>query len=70
MQECTGATSIRVPSRRLNHNVQNFFLFKSIKGGALLLQVILGGTGTRPKAGVAHEFILKKMLVAVGFAYN
>ena len=32
------------------------FLFNSIKDGTLLPQVILGGIGTRPKAGGAHEF--------------
>ena len=37
-------------------NVQNTFLFNDIRGGTLLPQVILGGIGTRPKAGGAHEF--------------
>ena len=37
-------------------NVQNPFLFNNIRDGTLLPQVIPGGTGTRPKAGGAHEF--------------
>ena len=37
-------------------NVQNPFLFNSIRDGTLLPQAILGGIGTRPKAGGAHEF--------------
>ena len=36
-----------------------------------LPQVILGGTGTRPKAGGVHEFnSFFKWFVAVGFVYN
>ena len=30
-------------------------ILNSIKGGTLLPQVLHGGTGTRPKAGGAHE---------------
>ena len=37
-------------------NVQNPFLFNNIIDGTLLPRVIPGGTGTRPKAGGAHEF--------------
>ena len=37
-------------------NVQNPFFFNNIKDGTLLPQVIPGGSGTRPKAGGAHEF--------------
>ena len=36
--------------------MQNLFLVNNIKDGTLLPQVITGGTGTRPKAGGAHEF--------------
>ena len=56
-QECTDATSIRLPSRSHNHepvstenqekNVQNPFLFNSTKGGTLLLPVLHGGIGTK-----------------------
>ena len=65
-QECTDTTSIRLPSRSHNHDrlhresgeerAEPFFLFNSVKDGALLPQVFLGGIGTRPKAGGAHEF--------------
>ena len=57
-QECTDATSIRLPVSTENQekNVQNQFLFSNVKDGTLLPQVIPGGTGTRPKAGGAHEF--------------
>ena len=64
-QECNDATSIRLPSRSHNHepsptekqekNVQNLFLFNNIRDGTILPQVIHGGSGTRPKAGGAHE---------------
>ena len=62
-QECTDATSIRLPS--CSHNQEPSpprirrrppIPFSTIKDGTLLLQVIPGGTGTRPKAGGAHEF--------------
>ena len=36
--------------------MQNLFLFNSTKDGTLLLPVIHGGIGTRPKAGGAREF--------------
>ena len=36
--------------------MQNPFLFNNVKDGTFLPKVILGGTGTRPKAGGAHEF--------------
>ena len=64
-QECTDATSTRLPSGSHNHepspprirrSVPNLFLFNNIKDGTLLPQAIPGGTGTRPKAGGAHEF--------------
>ena len=52
-------------------NVQNPFYFNNTKDGTLLPQVILGGTGTHPKAGGTHEFnSFFKMFVAVGFAYS
>ena len=41
--------------------MQNLFLFTNVKDGTLLPQVIPGGTGTRPKAGGAHEFIFFEM---------
>ena len=41
-------------------NVQNPFLLNNIKDGTFLPQVILGGTGTRQKAGGAHEFFFFK----------
>ena len=45
--------------------------FNSIKGGTLLPQAIPRGTGTRPKAGGAHEFSsFFKKFVAVGFVYS
>ena len=79
-QECTDATSIRLLGCSHNQkilstenqakNVQNPFLFNDIRDGTLLLQVILGGTGTPPKAGGAHEFNFFKMFVAVGFVYS
>ena len=37
-------------------NAQNPFLPNNIGDGAFLPQAIPGGTGTRPKAGGAHEF--------------
>ena len=37
-------------------NVQNPFLTNNIGDGTLPPQSIPGGTGTRPKAGGAHEF--------------
>ena len=44
-------------------NVQNPLLTNNIGDGTLLPQAIPGGTGTRPKAGGAHEFnsFLKKV---------
>ena len=52
-------------------NVQNPFLFNNIRDGTFLPQVILGGTGTRPKAGGAHEFnLFFELLVAVGFVHS
>ena len=45
-----------VSTENQEKNVQNRFLFNNIKDGTLLPQVIPGGTGTRPKAGGAHEF--------------
>ena len=45
----------------------------NIGDGTLLPQAIPGGTGTRPKAGGAHEFnsyFFLKMFVAVGFVYS
>ena len=56
---------------RKSHNP---FLTNNIGDGTLLPQAILGGTGTRPKAGGAHEFdsffIQKNMFVAAGFVYS
>ena len=37
-------------------NVQNPFIPNNIGDGTLLPPAIPGGTGTRPKAGGAHEF--------------
>ena len=50
-------------------NVQNPY---NIRDGTLPPQVIPGGTGTRPKAGGAHEFnsFVQKLFVAVGFVYS
>ena len=46
--------------------MQNQFFFNNFKDGILLPQEILGGTGTRPKAGGAHEFnSFLSLLVAV-----
>ena len=45
-----------VSTENQEKNVQNLFLFSNIQDGTLLPQVILGGTGTRPKAAGAHEF--------------
>ena len=45
-----------VSTENQEKNVQNLFLFHNIKDGTLLPQVIPGRTGTRPKAGGAHEF--------------
>ena len=56
-QECTDATSIRLPS--CGHNQQPSSIenqAKNVQNGTLLPQVIPGGTGTRPKACGAHEF--------------
>ena len=60
-----------VSTENQEKNVQNLFLFNNIKDGTLLPQVIPGGTGTRPKAGGAHEFnSFFGLFVAVGFAYS
>ena len=45
------------------------FSFHQYRRGTLL-QVIPCGTGTRPKAGGAHEFNSFFMFVAVGFVYS
>ena len=51
--------------------MQNLFLFKGIKGGTLLPQVLDGGNGTRPKAGGAHKNnSFFDLFVAVGFVYS
>ena len=51
-------TSKTVSTENQVKNVRNPFFFNNVKDGTLLPQVILGGTGTRPKAGGAHEFNL------------
>ena len=65
-QESTDATSIRLPScshnqepspsRIRRRTCRTYSFFNNIKDGTLLPQVVPGGTGTRPKAGGAHEF--------------
>ena len=56
------------PSRIRRRTCRTHFSPNNIGDGTLLPQVIPGGTGTRPKAGGAHEFnSFFRLFVAVGF---
>ena len=77
-QKRSDATSIRLSSCSLNQKMvsivypskklQNPLLLNNI-GDGTLPQAIHGGTGTRPKAGGAHERSIH-FFVAVSFAYS
>ena len=58
-----------VSTRNQAKNVQNPILSNNVKDGTLLPQVILVGTGTRPKAGGGHEcnFFVNCLLQQVWF---